>query len=318
MTTVLDEFEQELKPSSTLAHCQVINPPNLPVSQLDKIKPPYGFFIPLDKAEEVGFYPTANWQLTEVEFGEGKKSATVQGYLSTKCRMVILHRSPIEVEGLDAEDRYYYLGVAYKRGQITEVGQQAKTSVKVGTKSMFRTRTRMLVFFLDEENNLLHNSPLKLTSRGGFGGSFGNELRQYYEEVNKVFSKLKKKSGMQLSPAALARVAVDISLGYHKGEGKAPFACVKSRLAPAIDQVGMVKMAERRDYEVQLTGVPIESLLISGSTDSGKALIQAYKDYETFALPNAGNADKVIESEPEDELAVPQPVAVGDSWDGEF
>lgn len=308
-TTILDEFEKDLQPSLSTPHCQVVNPPNLPEAQLEKLRPPYGFFIPSEKAEEVGFVPTSDWETTEVDFGEGKKLTTVEGYLATHCRLAVLHRSQIEVEGLDPEGRYYYLGLAYERGQITQIGQDAKNSPKVGTKPMFRTRTRMLLFFLDEENNLLHNSPLKLTSRGGFGGSFGGELREYYSEINRVFGKLKKKSGMALSPAALARVAMDFQLGYHKGEGKAPFACIKSRFAPGIDQVGVSKFVERRDYQVELTGVPIESLLISSGTDSGAVIMQAYKDYGDFALSEkTAKATDEVEDE----------ISSAESWDGEF
>ena len=313
-TTILDEFDNDLQPSAILPHCQIINPPNLPQSQIEKIKPPYGIFIPLEKAGEVEFIPTPNWAMTSIEFGEGKNASIVDGYLATHCRLAIIQRSPIEVEGLDAEGRYYYLGVAYQQGQATELGQQAKNSPKVGNRSMFRTRTRLLLYFLDENNNLLHASPFKLTSRGGFGGSFGAELREYYDEVNRVFGKLKKKSGMSLSPSGLARVAVDFNLGYHKPEGRAPFTCVKSRLAPAIDQVGITKMAERRDYEVELCGVPIESLLISSGTQAGQIIMEAHAAHKAFALPNAGIA-KVSspETEAEEDLAATSP-----EWDGEF
>ncbi|HEY9749560.1 MAG TPA: DUF5895 domain-containing protein [Allocoleopsis sp.] len=313
MTTILDEFEQDLQPSTLIPHCQVINPPNMAPSQIEKVNPPYGIFLPLDKAEEVGFAPSSDWDIQEVEFGEGRNASLVQGYLAKHCRMAVVHRSGIEVEGLDSMDKYYYLGLAYERGQITEIGQQAKNSPKVGTRSMFRTRTRMLVFFLDENNNLLHANPLKLTSRGGFGGSFGNELREYYNEVDRVFGKLKKKSGMKLSPSGLARVAIDFQLGYHKGEGTAPFTCIKSRLAPAIDQVGVSKLVERRGYEVNLTGAPIESLLISSTTEEGQIIMSAYKVHEKFPLPNQGQIVK--EAEPE-EIENEDPVSGG--WDGEF
>ena len=308
--TILDEFEQDLQASATIPHCQIINPPNLLSAQLEKFKPPFGFFIPKEKAEQVGFQPTLGWELQEVEFQGGAKS---EGYLATQCRMVIVHRSTIEVQGLDEKGRYYYLGNAYQNGQITDLGQQAKSSPKVGTKPMFRTITRMLLFFLDKGNGLLHKSPLQFTSRGGFGGSFGMELREYHDEINRVFGKLRKKSGMSLSPAGLARVAIDFELGYHKAEDKAPFVCVKSRLAPAIDQVGVVKSVERRGYSVQLKGVPIEELLISSASNTGNAIMEFYKQYEKFPLPMRG---QLLEPEPESQSD--EWVESPKEWDGEF
>jgi hypothetical protein len=125
---------------------------------------------------------------------------------------------------------------------------------------------------------------------------------------------------MALSSAALARVPIDFKLGFHKSEGKAPFACIKSRLAPAIDQVYVTKQVERRGYSVELNGVPIESLLISGTTEAGQSIMQFYKLHEKFPLPNRGEiiASSELDTEIQTKAKTEQWDTESEEWNGEF
>lgn len=121
--------------------------------------------------------------------------------------------------------------------------------------------------FLDKNNRPLHKSPLKLGLGRGTGGSLGEEVRVFRGEIEKVFFKLRGEPQKSLS--ALARASpqrerahaltvLDVELGLHKGEGRAPFVTPVCRFAPAIEQVGVEKTVNRRDRTVKLIGQPIQ------------------------------------------------------------
>ena len=162
---LFDQFESEIISSTQLPYCQIQNPPNLSLSQIEQLNPPWGWFIPTDRAELASFKTTDDWQPTRLTFGEDTSNPRhVDGFLSTHIRIIVLHQSNIEVQK-KAKNGWRYCGLAYQHGQLTSYGESAK-----GDRNSYRLRTRYLVMFLDGKNQLLHEIPFKIgMNAGGIG-----------------------------------------------------------------------------------------------------------------------------------------------------
>ncbi|MEM8779415.1 MAG: hypothetical protein AAGF26_11195 [Cyanobacteria bacterium P01_G01_bin.49] len=100
---------------------------------------------------------------------------------------------------------------------------------------------------------------------------------------------------------AHALTVLDLKLGIHKGEGKAPFVCPVERLAPAIDQVGKEKVIERRERQVKLIGTPIESLLIPKSSQTGQLILSLWEEYQDFPTRFKDETSAELDSQDEGE-----------------
>ncbi|MGK7878483.1 MAG: hypothetical protein AB4060_00020, partial [Crocosphaera sp.] len=109
------------------------------------------------------------------------------------------------------------------------------------------------------------------------------EIKVFRGEIERVFFKLRKQPQKALSDRAHALTVLDIKLGVHKGDGKAPFVCPVERLAPAIDQVGVEKVVERRERKVKLVGTAIQSLMIPKSSETGKLILSIWEQYQDFS-----------------------------------
>ena len=102
------------------------------------------------------------------------------------------------------------------------------------------------------------------------------------QQSERVFFKLRKQPQKALSDRAHALTVLDIKLGVHKGDGKSPFVCPLERLAPAIEQVGVEKVVERRERKVKLIGTPICSLMIPKSSETGQLILSLWEQYQDF------------------------------------
>ncbi len=138
------------------------------------------------------------------------------------------------------------------------------------------------MLFLDENNEPLHRVPLRLGLGAGTGGSIGEEIRVFRSEIERVFFKLRQQPQKALSDRGHALTVLDIKLGVHKGDGKAPFVCPVERLAPAIDQIGVEKVVERRERKVKLVGTAIQSLMIPKSSETGQLILSLWEQYQDF------------------------------------
>lgn len=289
-----EQFDGNFTESSSIPYLQIQNPPNLSTSQLKQINPPYGLLLSKEQAELVGFTPNGDWQETSVTYGDGGNEVIVEGFITHHIRFAIIRRSNIEVQEKTAQG-WRYIGGAYENGKATSYKELADSD-----RENHRIITRNLVLLLDADNNPMHSSPLQLTARGGFGGSIGIELKDFYKEVGNVFAKAAKNAGVKLKTGALddqakALSVFDAQLAYYKPEGKAPFVTIVSRNAPAIDQVGVSKAVKRKDSEgkdreITLTGVPLGNVLLKKQTETGKLILQLFEEYEWFAQPNAGRS----------------------------
>ncbi len=274
----LTEFDEDITASESIPFCQVQNPKNLSLSEIRQYNLPWGIFVPTDQAELVDLTVPDHFIPTSLVFDQDTpQERSIDGFLTQHIRFVLIHRSAgIEVQE-KMDNGWRYVGEAYRKGKLTKYGELASKC-----REYYRLRTRYLLLFLDENNNPLHRVPLRLGLGAGTGGSIGEEIKVFRSEIEKVFFKLRKQPQKALSDRAHALTVLDIKLGVHKGEGKSPFVCPVERLAPAIDQVGVEKVVERRERKVKLVGTPIQSLMIPKSTETGQLILSLWEQYQDF------------------------------------
>ena len=274
----LTEFDEDITASESIPFCQVQNPKNLSLSEIKQYNLPWGIFVPTDQAELVELATLDYFTPTSLIFDQDTpQERSIDGFLTQHIRFALIHRSAaIEVQE-KMSNGWKYIGEAYRKGKITKYGELATKD-----RENYRLRTRYLLLFLDENNEPLHHVPLRLGLGAGTGGSISEEIKVFRGEIERVFFKLRKQPQKALSDRAHALTVLDIKLGVHKGDGKAPFVCPLERLAPAIEQVGVVKVVERRERKVKLVGTPIHSLMIPKSSETGQLIISLWEQYQDF------------------------------------
>ena len=271
-SNLFSQFESEIVLSSQLPYCQIQNPPNLSLGQIEQLNPPWGWFIPADQAELASFQATDDWQPTRLTFAEDTPSPRhVDGFLATHIRIVVLHQSNIEVQE-KAQNGWRYCGLAYQHGQLTSYGESAK-----GDRNNYRLRTRYLVMFVDLDNQLLHETPFKIGMNAGVGAAFSTELKEFRKEIETIFFAQIGKPQQQLSDRAHSLTVLDLQLGLHKSEGKSPFIYPAKRITPDKNIT-----LTRRDRNVQLLHSPIEEMIIPKVSDIGKTILSLWEQHQDF------------------------------------
>ena len=276
---LLSQFEDEITTSNRLPYLQIHNPPmGLSLAKIKRDAEPFGWFLPAEQAELADFQATEDYQPTRIVFGEDTPNAReVDGFLTTKVRLCILHRSNIEVQSR-ATNGWKYLGLAYKSGERTTHGDLAFSD-----RDNYRLRTIYLILLFDGNNQPLHQIPFKLGMNAGVGTAFSQEVRSFRREIEEVFFKSINKPVKALTDRAHALTVLDLKFDVHKTEGKSPFICPVSRSAPAIDLISQETIVARRDRKVTLVNQPIESLLISKTSETGKFILGLWEEHQDFA-----------------------------------
>ncbi len=307
MTNTLDllsQFEDEITTSNRLPYLQIQNPPNMSLAQIEKFGAPFGWFIPVEQAELAEFQATEDYQPTRITFGEDTaQPREVDGFLTTKVRLCILHRSNIEVQER-ATNGWKYLGLAYKLGERTKHGDLAFSD-----RDNYRLRTRYLILLLDENNQPLHQIPFKIGMNAGVGTAFSQEVRSFRREIEEVFFKSINKPVKALTDRAHALTVLNLKFDVHKSEGKSPFICPSVRFAPAVENIGSETIVARRDRKVKLINQKIDSLLISKTSETGKFILSLWSEHEDFATKYQNDvADAPQVEEQSAELALSESV----------
>lgn len=279
-STIFDDCIAEAVPDKATHYCQIVNPPNLKTtSAIKKSNEPYGIFIPKDQANAVELKPTEWMEEVSVEFGEDN---SVEGYMLNRLRCVIVHRS----ETIEAEHKteygWKYVGPAYVGRQATELKELCDKD-----RNNYRMRTRYLLMMVDDDNNPLHEIPLKLGLSSGTGGALGTEVKFLYEEMSKVYKKATGDKAKTLNPKHLSLIVMDVKIGFHKSDAeRAPFVVPVARRAPAFEQVGQVKDRKRSGGRiVKLTGTDYTTLFVEPKTDLGKTILELREIYSDFPNP---------------------------------
>ncbi len=175
------DFEDEkfnATPSQVLPWCQMINP------RIGRTGvQPHGLAIKLDNANAVGFQPDETWDLVEHEFTSGVETVL----MNAAPRLVIVRRGPLSLKDRET---------GAKIGTLKE-----NYDAFLADKLKFKTFTRHLIFFVGENKNFLHDSPLQLTLNGAASASFSkaySEIQQgkvvggFIAELEKAYAIYRK------------------------------------------------------------------------------------------------------------------------------
>ncbi len=108
-----------------------------------------------------------------------------------------------------------------------------------------------------------------------------------------------------LTDRAHALTVLNLQFSVHKSEGKSPFICPSVRFAPAVENIGAETVVARRDRKVTLVNQPIESLLISKTSETGKFILGLWEEHQDFATKYQNDvADAPQAEEQEAELTL--------------
>jgi hypothetical protein len=165
----------------------------------------YGFFIPTKCAEQVGFVPCKPWDSHTQTFRTGN---VVEGYKSIYANILILHSSRL---------------MMYNRGGKKKfIGFYDKD---VYSKDTMLLKRRFMIYLVDENNQLMHNSPLQFTTSGSFSGSFGEALQDFQNRMDDVYSSIHstdQRRGDRFMSMAVFKVKVEPFL---KGDVDKSWVC---------------------------------------------------------------------------------------------
>lgn len=290
MTTLLEQFAEHTVTSTRLPYCQIVSPPNLVPAKLSKweIEGGYkeiGFFIKATEAEKAGFIPDDTWQPYEASLGDG----TEVGFITQSPRFVIIHKSQREIQYRPSkDDRFTFVGLAWENGAETSLLATAKAD-----KKHYKVVVRNLMLFLGEDDQPLHATPIQYTAKGAFAASLYAETKDLYEKVSKTyFTRLKMagkvSSGGLLSPFALAFAKIDLKIGYQRNDAKdSPFCIPVEIKIPTVENVGNLIDFHRKagNRKIVFSGVALEDVLLSMSSEAGKLITRWYSEYQSFSKP---------------------------------
>lgn len=283
----LDQFEGDMEEALGLPYCQAINPrTGLTSNEIKKNPTNYGLVIPKDQADAVGFKPSEDWSDQKITIIVDDKEIVIDCWHTQSPKFLVISRSQLEVQ--EKTDRgWRFAGVGYDRGQLTPIGQLAQEDAenRVGN---YRRVVRYLLVFVDSQGTPLHDEPLAFTGRGGFGGSFGKEVSEYFKEFDQAYCILKKtrKRSSAFAQSFLVH-AHENSFFKPKGD-KMAYACTVARISPVAGKGGTEEDVERGDRTVKLCTVPVTALMLSKESETGKKVAKWFSDYQDFAKPNRG------------------------------
>ena len=290
MATLLEQFADHTVASAQIPYCQIISPPNLVAGKLSKWEKEdglkeIGFFIKAVEAEKAGFMPDDTWQPYEASLGSG----TEVGFITQSPRFVIIHKSQREIQYRPSkDDRYSFVGLAWENGAETPLLATAKAD-----KNHYKVVVRNLVLFLGKDDKPLHTSPIQYTAKGAFAASLYAETKDLYEKVGKTyFARLKMAgkpcSGGLLSPFALAFVKIHMEIGFQRNhEKESPFCIPVGIKIPTVENIGISTEFYRKagNRKIVFSGVALEDVLLSMSSEAGKVIAQWYSEHQSFSKP---------------------------------
>lgn len=286
-----DDYKDSVQRSTTIPHTQIIAPKDKSL--------PFGFFIPTEKAAAVEFsFSAPGWIQHTHDFGETETEGFItvtrttgnKIFLTDWIRLALVRNTNIQAFAPNEAGKVVARGDYYsKSGGLTEWGQLAEENR--GQTGYFRA-TRHLLYFLNESNQPLHTSPLQFKSKGGFGGSFGSELRYFYQEFDRSSfdGALGQNSRWDAETRALG--VFGFRLGVKQGTlangSKGAWYChLAERLVPTCksEAVGKEVVVNRKSGgEVKLIGVEWRNLMIPKRSEFGLQIRSDFASHEDFGL----------------------------------
>jgi Family of unknown function (DUF5895) len=143
----------------------------LPICQLANKEDPAnaGMIITMENAELAGFDPGTSkiWRKHTHRF----RSGGVECYIAQNPRLVVFRQGPL---------------VLRERNSDAYLGEFNKDRYNKAT--MYTSRS-YLIFMVDEKNNILHSTPLKLSTKGSFSYVFGKTLQDWARDLSDAYIK---------------------------------------------------------------------------------------------------------------------------------
>lgn len=161
-TTACDEFlsSEYDAPLTSYPFAQIIN---------DKYKSQCGFFISTDNLSQADFQIPDDAEYHTVVWGSGERS---QGLLIDSPRLLVIRSTPLYME---ERSTGLYLG-----GYDAGIYRYRRQDIVL--------KTKYLIFFVSEDNQLLHSIPMQLTMKGVAGATFGEHLSKFRSELEQAFA----------------------------------------------------------------------------------------------------------------------------------
>jgi hypothetical protein len=224
-----------------------------------------GLFISRENADRVSFEPDATWKPFSSQF-KGAKNRT-DGWLCQTPRLLIVNRSQPTIWTSKKPSEYVkpYSKAGYDR-------------------AIHILKTRHLIMLVDVNNQPLHSTPLQLTTKGAFNGSFGAAIASYRDCFNAIVAKHSKDTKPR-SDKFFSMAVVELQLAIESRGAESTECCV----------VGGVTLPTRENITDLFVGMDARmKTLIEGFYDGSKRFIA------DFEGGGAGEAD-------DEPAAIPEP-----------
>jgi hypothetical protein len=266
---LFSEFSSEVRQG--LPYCQILNAPNLPQAQLEKLNPSHGIFISKENVELSGLN-TEGMQPHEQAFRDGEE--IIEGFITPHLRFIVLHITPLVVQSGRQIMGFYFAD----NGGVSDFGKLVAQDSQT-----YNTRSWWLIAPLNQANQLISSTPIKLSLRGAVGAAFSQERKKTLQELELEFFKKAGKPKQTLSSRAHSFLVMDWNLSPYKTAMKAPHEYVSSRLGITDE----LKVKEEFRYgkgkdtrTIKIMPEVLDNLLIVPSSPTGQTISSWYEDYE--------------------------------------
>ena len=182
---LFNEFASEVRQG--LPYCQILNAPNVSQMELNKLKPAHGIFISKENAELSGLN-TEGMQPHEQGFRDGEE--IVEGFVLPNLRFVVLRVTPLVVQSKTQIVGFYF---ANNGNGVSDLGKLVVQEPKV-----YHSRSWWLIAPLNKANELISDTPIKLSLKGAVGAAFNQERKATLKELE-TQAKPKSKSSIFFS-----------------------------------------------------------------------------------------------------------------------
>jgi Family of unknown function (DUF5895) len=228
-----------------------------------------GFFITAENVEAAGFVPNEEWVLHEATFQSGAKA---EGYRSLTARFLILRRSKLMMFDRDGGE---CIGI-YRKSQYDRATMILKN--------------RYLVYIVGKDKQPLHSTPLVLTAKGAFCGSFGEAVDKFRVEMSKAYGVAlgaKKPRGDRFMALSILAVRVQPEL---KGTAKKSWVCsVAEYCVPTVENWRSLFVGYQPELKERLLAEFEQWENFGNLEQEAKPLLQSYSS----ASVNSGRSDGV-------------------------
>jgi hypothetical protein len=297
-TEVFSEFSSEVRQG--LPYAQILNAPNMQQAQLDKLSPPHGIFISKENAELSGLL-TEGFKPHEQAFRDGDE--IVEGFIISHLRFVVLHTTPLVVQSGRQIVGFYF---ANNGNGVSDFGKLVTQSPET-----YHNRSWWLIAPLNDANQLISSTPIKLSLRGAVGAAFSQERKKTLQELEVEFFRKAGKPRQTLTARAHSFFVMDWNLSPYKATGKAPYEYVSSRLGITKTEKDDHRYGAGKDArKIKIKPEILDNLLIVPSSQAGQTISSWYEDYEEAffrTIKSIGAPSPAKEEEPinlESDMAV--------------